>query len=897
MKPERWKQIDQLLEAALDRPPGERAAFLNQACAGDEALRRGVESLLSSDGQASSFIEAPAFEVAAEFLAEDQTQTLVGQQIGRYRVLSLLGTGGMGEVYLAQDSRLGRKVALKLLPASFTNDQERVRRFEQEARAASSLNHPNICVIHEVGETDDGRHYITMEYIDGVTLRQRMTNLQMRLAEALDIAIQVASGLSAAHQAGIVHRDVKPENIMLRTDSYIKVLDFGLAKLTERRQISADTESPAIATVKTDAGVVMGTASYMAPEQARGLEVDARTDIWSLGAALYEMVAGRAPFEGATTSDVIVSILEREPLPLEHHRSGVPTELQKIVSKALSKNREDRYQTVEELVIDLKSLKRELEYGSRNETADGLAKRTSRQVSRLLSSAEYLISGIKQHQKAVGLAAATLIIAIAAGAYSYFNKSSKAIDSLAALPFVNVGADPNTEYLSDGITESLINSLSQLPDIKVISFSSVSRYRGQQIDPKAVGHALGVRALLVGKVMQRGDDLIVSAELVDTRDNRHIWGEQYNRKLSGLIALQKEISREISDKLRLRLSGEQKELLTKRHTESAEANQLYLMGRHHLNRWTPEGWRKGIEHFQQAIEKDPGYALAYVGVATAYNALGFFDVMLPREARPKAEEAAVKALEIDDTLGEAHAALGAVKYLYDWDWAAAERELKRAIELNPNDALAHNVYAHYLHSMGRADEGLAEMKRANELDPLSIRIIYGLGDMLAFAHAHRQYDQAIEQFRKAIDLAPTPWILSAAYWHLGAVYEKKGLYAEAVAEYQKGMNLDGESDLAAALEQGYKTSGFIEAKRAVSRKRLQKMIEASKRERVPPLPFAFIYADLGEKEQAFEWLEKAYEERSGALVHLGDGTACTCDALRSDPRFADLLRRIGLPPP
>ena len=674
MKPERWKQIDQLLEAALDRPPGERAAFLNQACAGDEALRRGVESLLSSDGQASSFIEAPAFEVAAEFLAEDQTQTLVGQQIGRYRVLSLLGTGGMGEVYLAQDSRLGRKVAIKILPASFTKDQERVRRFEQEARAASRLSHPNICVIHEVGETDDGRHYITMEYIDGVTLRQRMTNLQMRLAEALDIAIQVASGLSAAHQAGIVHRDVKPENIMLRTDSYIKVLDFGLAKLTEKRQISADTESPAIAAVKTDAGVVMGTASYMAPEQARGLEVDARTDIWSLGAALYEMVAGRAPFEGATTSDVIVSILEREPLPLEHHRSGVPTELQKIVSKALSKNREDRYQTVEELVIDLKSLKRELEYGSRNETADGLAKRTSRQASRLLSSAEYLISGIKQHQKAVGLAAATLIIAIAAGAYSYFNKSSKAIDSLAALPFVNVGADPNTEYLSDGITESLINSLSQLPDIKVISFSSVSRYRGQQIDPKAVGHALGVRALLVGKVMQRGDDLIVSAELVDTRDNRHIWGEQYNRKLSGLIALQKEISREISDKLRLRLSGEQKELLTKRHTESAEANQLYLMGRHHLNRWTPEGWRKGIEHFQQAIEKDPGYALAYVGVATAYNALGFFDVMLPREARPKAEEAAVKALEIDDTLGEAHAALGAVKYLYDWDWAAAERE-------------------------------------------------------------------------------------------------------------------------------------------------------------------------------------------------------------------------------
>jgi TolB-like protein/Tfp pilus assembly protein PilF len=463
------------------------------------------------------------------------------------------------------------------------------------------------------------------------------------------------------------------------------------------------------------------------------------------------------------------------------------------------------------------------------------------------------------------------------------------------LPFVNAGADPNTEYLSDGITESLINSLSQLPDLKVISFSSVSRYRGQQIDPQAVGRDLGVRALLVGKVIQRGDDLLVSAELVDTRDNSHIWGEQYNRKLSGILAIQKEMSHEISDKLRLRLSGEQKEQLTRRYTENTEAYELYLKGRYHWNKWTPEGWRKSIEYFQQAIDKDPGYALAYVGMSNAYNALGFFDEMLPREAWPKAEEAAVKAMEIDDTLGEAHAALGSVKYLYDWDWAAAERELKRAIELNPNDEVAHTVYAYYLHSMGRADEGLAEMKRAYELNPLSTRINLGLGDMLAFAHAHRQYDQAIEQFRKTMELGLAPWNLESTYWHLGAVYEKKGMYVEAIAEYQKGMSLSGDSDLAAALEQDYKASGFREAKRVMLQKSLQKMREASKRKRVPPLPFAFIYQEIGEKEQAFEWLEKAYEERSSALVHLGDGLVCTCDALRSDPRFADLLRRIGLP--
>src|SRR6266850_145415 len=816
------------------------------------------------------------------------------EAISHYRILKKLGEGGMGEVYLAQDTRLDRKVALKLLPVGTIGDEDRFRRFQREAKAASALNHPNILTIYEIGE-EDSLHFIATEFIEGVTLREHAWQKGMKITEVLEVAIQIASALTAAHEAGITHRDIKPENIMLRRDGYVKVLDFGLAKLTE--QPTTDVTAAAQARVKTDTGVVMGTSSYMSPEQARGLAVDARTDIWSLGVVIYEMVAGEAPFKGETTSDVIVSILDREPQSLEHCGPAVPPELQEIVGKALSKSREERYQTIEELAAKLKSLKQELEYAARNETTGELAPRTGKQVKRLTSSSKYLIGGIKQHQKAVALTVAMLIIVLAASAYFQFARSHQAIDSLAALPFVNVDADPNTEYLSDGITESLINSLSQLPNLKVISFSSVSRYRGRQIDPQAVARDLGVRALLVGKVTQRGDDLLVSAELVDTRDNSHIWGEQYNRKLSGLLALQKDISREISDKLRLRLSGEQKERLTKRYTESTEAYQLYLKGRYHWNKWTPEGWQKSIEYFQQAIEKDPSYALAYVGVANAYNALGFFDEMLPREAWPKAEEAAVKALEIDDTLGEAHAALGSVKYLYDWDWAAAERELKRAIELSPNDEVAHTVYAYYLHSMGQGDEGLAEMKRSYELDPLSIRINSGLGDMLAFAHAHRQYDQAIEQFRKTIELEPAQWILGSIYWHLGAVYEKKGMYVEAIAEYQKGMNLSGDSDLAAAFEQAYKASGFREAKRVVMQKNLKKMREASKRERVPPLPFAFIHADLGEKEQAFEWLQKAYEEHSSTLVHIGDGMVCTCEALRSDPRFADLLRRIGLPPP
>ena len=896
MTPERWHKIRELFKSALERAPDERAAFLDQACAGDDELRKEVASLIASHEKTGSFIDAPALGAAAHLLAEKNPELTAGQRIGHYKILSLLGAGGMGEVYLAQDTRLGRKLALKMLPASFTADQKQVRRFEQEAHAASALNHPNILTVHDIGQINR-IHFIATEYIEGETLRQHLAGKQISLGEAIDVAIQVSGALEAAHQAGIVHRDIKPENIMLRPDGYVKVLDFGLAKLSEGQQVRRDAESGAAAAVKTESGVVMGTAHYMSPEQARAQAVDARTDIFSLGVVIYETVTGHVPFEGETPSHVIVAILEKEPPPLVHYLPAVPAELQRIISKALCKNRDERYQTINDLMVDLKSFRKATEDGASIETALEPASRAWEQAGRVTSSADSLISGIKRHQKALALTVAMLVTVLAASAYFHFARGQKPIDSLAALPFVNVGADPNTDYLSDGITESLINSLSRLPDLKVISFSSVSRYRGQQIDPQAVARDLGVRALLVGKVTLRGDDLVVSAELVDTRDNSHIWGDQYTRKLSGILALQREISRGVSDKLRQQLSGEQKERLAKRHTESTEAYQLYLKGRHHWNKWTPDGLRKSIEHFQQAIEIDPSYALAYVGVSNAYYPLGLFDVMLPREAFPKAEAAAMKALEIDDTLGEAHAALGTVKFLYDWDWVAAEREIKRAIELNPNDEAAHTLYAYYLHSRGRADEGLAEMKRAYELNPLELRINLGLGHMLAFAHAHRQYDQAIEQFRKMIELQPGQWNLEGVYWNLGAVYEKKGMYVEAIAEYQKSLKLAGDGDLATALEQNYKTSGFREAMTVVLKTRLQNMREAAKRGRVPPLPFALIYAEVGDKDQAFEWLEKAYEERSSALTQLGTGIVCTCDALRSDPRFADLLRRIGLPPP
>jgi eukaryotic-like serine/threonine-protein kinase len=553
---------------------------------------------------------------------------MIGKTLSHYQVTEKLGAGGMGEVYLAQDTQLRRKVALKLLPAQFTKDEDRLHRFEQEAYAASALNHPNIITIHEIGQVGDS-HFIATEFIDGQTLRQQMTS-RLRLTEALDVVIQVASALTAAHAAGILHRDVKPENVMLRPDGLVKVLDFGLAKLAERSSPRMGAEAPTAAQVDTDPGTVMGTAQYMSPEQARGLKVDGRTDIFSLGVVLYEMVAGRAPFEGATAADLIISIVEKEPAPLSRYAPDVRAELQRIVSKALRKDRETRYQTVKDLLIDLKSLREELEFeaklersGERNVTRGELVTPSGGQagvaagelvvsteeagvVVRTTSSAEYLVGEVRRHKGPVLLALAILIIAGAAIFYSA--RGGKAIDSVAVLPFVNASADPDTEYLSDGITESLINSLSQVSRIKVIARSSVFRYKGRETDPRAVGRELGVQAVLTGRVMQRGDDLSISAELMDARDNSHIWGEQYHRKLADLLTVQQEITRDMSEKLRLKLSGEEQKRLTKSYTENAEAFQLYSKGRYYWNRQTEDGTKKAIECFQQAIDKDPNYA-------------------------------------------------------------------------------------------------------------------------------------------------------------------------------------------------------------------------------------------------------------------------------------------------
>jgi eukaryotic-like serine/threonine-protein kinase len=832
-------------------------------------------------------------------------------RLGRYEIRSKIGEGGMGEVYLALDTELDRTVAVKILPAALAANQQRLQRFIQEAKAASALNHPHILTIHEIGSTGDSR-FIATEFIDGNTLRCRIST-GMKLAEILEIAIQCGSALAAAHDAGIIHRDIKPENIMVRRDGYIKVLDFGLAKLMEPEGSVTDAEAPTKPMINTDAGTVLGTATYMSPEQAKGTHLDTRTDLWSIGAVIYEMVTGHVPFAGETTTETISLILQKEPGPLTRYVHEVPAELERIVTKSLTKDREQRYQTAKDLLIDLRNLKRKIEVdaeidrtippefraaastgstrGNQNApaTASGFPVATApASTVQGGSSAEYIVSKIKQHRIATIVIASFVLIGVVLGvigmrAYLHATSTEVAIDSIAVLPFENQNQDPNTDYLSDGVTESIINSLTQLPNLKVIARSSVFRYKGQTTDPIAAGKELGVRALLTGRIMQRGDNLMISTELVDVRDNKQLWGEQYNRKVSDLLAVQRDIASEISSNLRLRLTGTDANRLSKQYTENAEAYQLYLKGLFFLNKRTEEDSRKAIDYFQQAIAKDPNNALAYAGLSDVYSHLVFpLGSVPPREAMPKAKEAASHALAIDNALGAAHASMAYEVFFYEWDWPLAEREFKRAIELDPNNADAHHWYSHYLMSQQRFDESFAESKRGLELSPLDRLFNIHLGWHYLYT---RQYDQALEQLNRVVDMDRN---FPQTYIWLGLTYEQKRKYPEAIAAFQKAMVLFPGSSTQAKAQLGHALAMSGQKNEAL--KIIAELEE--KGTYVSPYHVSAIYAGLGDKDRTFVWLEKAYGERSDWLVNLTNDQRF--DDLRSDPRFADLVRRVGL---
>ena len=822
--------------------------------------------------------------------------------LGRYKIRSAIGKGGMGEVFLADDTELERPAAVKVLLEGVADDNEGVRRFVQEAKAASALNHPNILTIYEIGNLEDTR-FIASEYIKGHTLRELLRRGQFDLHDAIDIATQVAAALDAAHGVGIVHRDIKPENIMVRDDGLVKVLDFGLAKLITDHGETVDSEGATLAQIKTVRGALVGTVNYMSPEQARGKDVDTRTDLWSLGVVLYEMLTLTSPFAGETSSDTIAGILKSDPAPVSRE---LPHEVFRILGKTLQKNRDERYQTARDLLLDLKNLKRELEFDSQARlsgssrpvtsgllsTGNGLGNitglhgsvQTTGNISQQASSAEYIVTSISKHKRAWMASAVFVLLAVSgvAAYFSFFATRAEAVDSIAVLPFTNVGGVEDNEYLSDGLSEALINNLSQLPQLKVIARTSSFKYKGRDVDPLQVGKELGVKAIVIGRVLQRGDDYQISVELVNAGNNTQIWGETYSRRVSDFQTLQEDIVQTISQKLHLNLSGDQEQQITKNFTNNPQAYQAYLNGVFYGRKRGVENMKRSLDYYNQAVELDRNFALAYVGQATAYNLLVGSDVVDPTEGKAKARAAVERALAIDDKLAEAHVALARSKN-NELNWPGAEQSYRRAIELSPNYAAARNFYAFYLSVQGRHDEALSQIQRATELDPLSLHLKSIEGSILYFA---RRYDDAVSQLQASIahDREDT-----FAHAYLGLTYAAMGKPEEADAAFSRVNEIQGETTSTMI----YIGRVRVIAGRTEEAKAILEKLETTD-QYVSLGELASLYAAFGEIDKAFETLEKAYAANDLQLQFLKVDPGY--DPLRNDPRFDSILRRVNVAP-
>ncbi len=894
MAEENWQKVREIFDDALRQAPEERPKYLNEVCGEDKALLAEINSLFSSLDGAENFMEEAAVAHLADVIADEGENLEAGKCFGHYEIVRQIGAGGMGAVYLAHDKILDRRVAIKVLKEQFGKKESNLKRFTQEAKAASALNHPNILIIHEIGESEE-INYIVSEYIEGETLREHFRKSPVKLSEILDIAIQIANALTIAHAAHIVHRDIKPENIIVRPDGYLKILDFGLAKLVEQKPIGFEDQSTE--QNETTKGLILGTVNYMSPEQAKGERVDERTDIFSLGALVYEMITGKTPFGSDSMSETFANLIKIEPQPISRFSAGVPNELQRIVSQALIKNKAERYQTMKKLLADLKDLREHLAFDELLKKShppnDGkatviLTATTDKAKKQTAETHDSFSQRIKNHQL---LAALILFISlIGAISLSYYflsarkaNLSANGKKTIAILPFVNAGQDANAEYWSDGIAENITNNLSQLSGLKVMAKNSVFRFKGKEIELKKAADELGVQTLVTGDIKQDGNQLTINVHLIDPNDGSQIWGKQFVKNTSDVIATQNEIAQSLAQNLRLNLTVTEKQQLANRPTESDEAYRLYLEGRFIGQRNTPDALHKSIEFCLRAIEKDSNFALAYSDLGVRYMNLGIY-FEPPREMMPQAKLYANKALEINNTLSDPHIVLGTVALFYDWDWDKAKAELTDGNRVNLQSIETFNCAAHTLQATGRTSEADAALHRALENDPLSISLNTELGCNSYYA---RRYDESISQYREALIIEPRNFM---AVYGLARSLNYQKQYQEAINEIETAKTFMPMLPPIAVAEEGYALAKM--GKRVEAERELKTLEDASQKIYVDPFFMATVYLGLDDKDQSLIWLEKAFETKSTLIPSIINDAKW--DDLRGDERFKAILKRIGV---
>jgi serine/threonine protein kinase/Tfp pilus assembly protein PilF len=887
MTNEDWQKVREIFDDALRQKPEERRRFIEDVCGEDKSLLAEVQSLLSSHDGAKSFMETPAVAKVAVIIEAEPMKLETGRCFGHYEIIRQIGVGGMGEVYLARDKKLDRNVAIKFLNEEFSQDESNLKRFVSEAKAASALNHPNILTIYEFVEAEDAR-FIVSEYIEGKTLREIIRESSLRLPAILDTSIQITSALSAAHKAHLVHRDIKPENIMVRPDGYVKILDFGLAKLVEQKNKSIlSLEDPTVRQNLTAKGVILGTVNYMSPEQAKGERVDERTDIFSLGVLIYEVLAGKPPFAGANAIETMGSILNKDPVPLSRQTPEVPNELERIINKALRKDPEARYQTAKDLLIDLQDLKQELAFSEKlgrsatqsdNQEATGgkPADVTEPQNGQTAPRAESISREIKQHKSGFLLVSTILLLSVMGLGYWFYSNraaatNSKQIKSIAVLPLENLSGDASQDYFAEGMTEALIGNLSKISSLKVISRTSVMRYKQSGKSIPEIAKELGVDGIVEGSVQRSGDRILITTRLIDAATDSPIWSRKYERQMSDILTLQGEIAQALAGEIRVQLTPAEEQRFDRRKSIDPGATEAFLLGKHYFHMWTRDSERQAVEQFQKAVNIEPEYAEGWAGLSDAWQARGIVGDINLGEAEKPAKGAALKALQIDAENSAAHVSMCFLHNIYDFDWVGSETSCKRGIELDPNNAKAHFAYAYVLSRLERWDEMVEQMEKAMRLDPVEPWWPQVYGAFLIQAH---RFEEAEEQLKRAIAIDPN-WRL--AYTSLSDLYVELGKFDEALKLTEKWSN--------SALSMAY-----IYARMGNRQKALDFLNRSSNRDL---FGLALVYTALDDFDKAFEVINESFNRGDGFMT--GYGSYPVLNKLKSDPRWKDVARRMNMP--